>query len=123
MSLEKYRRGLVRPLAERVVEQVRRGDEPDPADVEHYAISDHDFEKYFQLFNDLERTCGVGGDDYTVDEVEPDERLARVLVALKTYNRRDPSGKLDARLDDLLDRLWGLCWRAKQSELPVFFVL
>lgn len=122
MMLSRYRRGLLRPLSDLTADELREGDLSDPADVEHYKIEDAQYEKYFQLFNDLDRICGVAGEDFGVEEIEI-ERLDCVCKTLKTYNRRSSDGKLDVVLDTLLDRLWGICVRAKDAGQSVFFVL
>lgn len=121
-TLASLRRAVVRPLGESAAGRLRLEELPPADQVEVYRIPEVAFEKHFALFNDLHRVCGVAGDDFTVEEIEP-ERLENVLKMLKTYPRRDSAGKLDTGLDDLLDRLWGLCWRANQAGMPVFAVL
>lgn len=122
MSLAQLRRALVRPVDEVAADLLRRDELPAPEKMEIYRISPELFERHFQLFNDLHRICGVAGDDFTIEEIEP-ERLGNVLKMLKTYPRRDTSGRLDVQLDELLDRLWGMAWRANEAKLPVFAVL
>lgn len=117
MSLQRYRRGLLRALNEVAEEMVREGDLPGPEEVEWYRLPEGFFERHFALFNDLDRVCGVGADDHTVEEVEP-ERLERVILTLRGYVCRE-----DRELEEVLDRMWGLCWRAKQAGRSVFFVL
>lgn len=117
MSLQKYRRALIRPLDELTEDVVREGDVPEPGDLEVCRIPDELYERHFALFNDLDRVCGVGGDDHTVEEVEVD-RLDRLIGVLRTYPCRD-----DPALADLLDRMWGLCDRARRAGRSVFFVL
>lgn len=117
MSLQIYRRALIRPLDELTEDVLRDGDLPEPDAVEVYRIPDGMYERHFALFNDLDRTCGVGGDDHTVEEVEVD-RLDRLIRTLRTYPCRE-----DRELEDMLDRMWGLCHRAKAAGRSVFFVL
>lgn len=122
MSLGRYRRGLLRGLTPEADETIRQGEVPEEGTFEFCRVPDHLFEKHFALFNDLDRLCGVAGNDFEVEEVEI-ERLGRVCRTLKVYPRRDASGRLDYELDDLLDRMWGLCERAKKAELSVYFLL
>lgn len=117
MNLIAYRRGWLRPKNEVALEQLRRGDAPEVADVEFYGIDENAYERHFQVFNDLHRICGVGGDDFTADEVEP-ERLPCVIKTLKTYPHAG-----DRELEDMLDRMWGLCYRAEREGMSVFLVL
>lgn len=118
MRLTEIRRAIVRPLTEAAAEAIREGDLPTEG-IETYRIPETTYAKYFQLFNDLHRICGVAADDFEVEEVEP-ERLTLLLQTLKTYPRRDTAGKLDTTLDDLLDHLFGICWRAQSTG--VFFI-
>ena len=117
MTLQRYRRGLIRPLTEVAEEVLREGALPHPEDVEVYRLPEGFFERHFALFNDLNRICGVAADDFTVEEVEP-ERLGRVITLLRTYPHRG-----DRELEDVLERMWGLCWRAKEAGRSVFLVL
>lgn len=122
MSFGPWKRAWVRPKTGEAEDLLRAGHLPLLTDLEVYEVTPEVFEAYFPLFNDLERVCGVGGADHELEEVEP-ERLENVLPLLKTYHRRTPDGTLDARLDDLLDRTWGLCFRAHKEGRSVFLVL
>jgi hypothetical protein len=122
MSPGEYRRALVRAKDDAAADEIRADVWPGDDRVEIYRISDEVYEKYFQLFNDLERLCGVGGDDFTTEEIEAD-RLENVSKTAKTYPRRDTHGKLDVTLDELLDRLWGMCERTRTKGGGVFLIL
>lgn len=122
MSLRHYRRGLLRGLTPEAADIIRAGNIPDEGAFEYCHIPDKLYERHFQLFNDLDRICGVAGDDFEVEEIEI-ERLACVSKTLKVYPRRDVHGKLDYELDDLLDRMWGICQRAQEQGLAVFLLL
>lgn len=117
-----YRRALVRAVDDSAADQIRADEWPGDERVELFRISDDVYSTYFQLFNDLDRLCGVGGDDFSVEEIEPD-RLGCVSKVAKTYPRRDASGQLDATLDDLLDRLWSMCERTRSQGGGVFLIL
>lgn len=117
VNLIAYRRGWLRPKNEVTLEQLRRGEAPELDDVEFYGIDEDLYERHFQLFNDLHRVCGVGGDDFTADEIEP-ERLPCVIRTLKTY----PCAN-DRELEEMLDRMWGLCYRAEKAGVSAFLVL
>jgi hypothetical protein len=117
VRLESIRRALVRPTSPAALEALRRGELPEGREMEVYRISEELYETYFQVFNDLERVCGIAGDDFEVEEVEED-RLPCLCRTLKTYSRSK-----DVVLDEFIDRMWGLCFRAEQAGVAVFFVL
>jgi hypothetical protein len=117
MSLQRLRRGLVRPLNAAALEALREGDLPDAMDIELHRIDEGDFQRHFQIFNDLERVCGINCDDFGVEEIEI-ERLPGVIRLLRAC----PAAG-DQELGDLLDRMWGLCHRAELAGMPVFLVL
>lgn len=118
MRLQEIRRAIVRPMTEVAMEMLREGRLPEEG-VEVCSISEAAYQKHFQLFNDLHRVCGIAENDFEVEEIEP-ERLPLVMTTLKTYPRRDASGRLDVPLDELLDGLYGICWRGR--EMGVFLV-
>lgn len=117
MRLGSVRRALVRPKSSAAVQLLRRGDLPAEEDLEVYRIPPDTYETYFHVFNDLDRTCGIAGDDFETEEVE-DDRMPCLLKTLKTYSRSN-----DKVLDEMIDRMWGLCYRADKEKMPVFFVL
>ncbi len=117
MKLSHYRRAILRPLTLNALVIVQSGDLPELTLLELYRIPDELFQTHFHLFNDLDRICGIATEDHHVEEVEPD-RLPLVIRTLRAYpcaNDRD--------LEDMIDRLWGLCHRGLDSDRPVFFVL
>ncbi len=114
-----YRRAVVRPLSEAALSALRDDRAAEPGQVEVLKIADDLFARHFEVFNDLDRLCGIGGDDHCCEEVEP-ERLENMVEMLKAYPKPGPR---DRKLEGFVDHLRGMGYQAIKAGMPVFFVL